>query len=207
MKKRVYIAGRMRGLPLFNFPAFDAARDRLEALGIEVLSPADMDRAAGFDPEVWASSFDLTLGDGPDWDKIPRGFDLVAAVNRDNAAIESADAVFVLREGADKSENTPLEVMLAVRLGKRILTDAMSDREVVAALGGSWELVPGPYRWEVPPESNGWADVMRGEVEMCTCFAYDAAERAAKIADALNAQAAGALNAAAVINGKEAKGE
>ena len=150
MKKRVYIAGRMRGLPLFNFPAFDAARDRLEALGIEVLSPADMDRAAGFDPEVWASSFDLTLGDGPDWDKIPRGFDLVAAVNRDNAAIESADAVFVLREGADKSENTPLEVMLAVRLGKRILTDAMSDREVVAALGGRLELAPGPYGWIVP---------------------------------------------------------
>lgn len=150
MKKRVYIAGRMRGVPLFNFPAFDAARDRLEALGIEVLSPADMDRAAGFDPEVWASSFDLTLGDGPDWDKIPQGFDLVAAVNCDNAAIESADAVFVLREGADKSENTPLEVMLAIRLGKRILTDAMSDREVLAALGGTWELVPGPYGWVAP---------------------------------------------------------
>jgi hypothetical protein len=49
MNKSIYIAGKMRGLVKFNFPAFDAARDRLLARGWEVVSPADMDRAAGFD--------------------------------------------------------------------------------------------------------------------------------------------------------------
>lgn len=43
---RVYIAGPMRGLPEFNFPSFDAARDRFLAAGWDVVSPADLDRAA-----------------------------------------------------------------------------------------------------------------------------------------------------------------
>ena len=46
----IYIAGPMRGIDQFNFPAFDAARDRFLAWGYNVISPADMDRQAGFDP-------------------------------------------------------------------------------------------------------------------------------------------------------------
>ena len=47
----VYIAGPMRGYPLFNFPAFDAARDAWLARGWTVISPADMDRELdGLDP-------------------------------------------------------------------------------------------------------------------------------------------------------------
>lgn len=42
-----YIAGPMRGLESFNFPAFDNARDRLLSAGFDVISPADIDRAAG----------------------------------------------------------------------------------------------------------------------------------------------------------------
>jgi hypothetical protein len=44
---KIYIAGPMRGYPGLNFPAFDAARDKLRALGHEVVSPADMDRKDG----------------------------------------------------------------------------------------------------------------------------------------------------------------
>lgn len=43
----VYIAGPMRGIAEFNFPAFDKARDELISQGFHVLSPADIDRAAG----------------------------------------------------------------------------------------------------------------------------------------------------------------
>src|SRR5687767_1025283 len=44
-KTVIYIAGPMRGYPEYNFPAFDAARDRAKELGFdEVISPADMDR-------------------------------------------------------------------------------------------------------------------------------------------------------------------
>ncbi len=40
-----YVSGPMRGIPEFNFPAFDAARDALLAAGWNVISPADIDRA------------------------------------------------------------------------------------------------------------------------------------------------------------------
>ena len=39
-----YIAGPMTGYPSHNFPAFDQARKQLEARGLKVLSPADIDR-------------------------------------------------------------------------------------------------------------------------------------------------------------------
>lgn len=50
MKRVIYIAGPMSGHPLYNFPAFDEARDRLREQGYEVVSPADLDRSVGFDP-------------------------------------------------------------------------------------------------------------------------------------------------------------
>lgn len=48
---RLYLAGPMRGYPLFNFPAFDEAAAALRRLGHEVFSPADNDREHGFDEE------------------------------------------------------------------------------------------------------------------------------------------------------------
>lgn len=47
MADRIYIAGKMRGVPLFNFPAFDKARDLLLERGWQPVSPADLDREAG----------------------------------------------------------------------------------------------------------------------------------------------------------------
>jgi len=47
---RAYIAGGMTGYPSFNFPLFDLARDALLELGWEGVSPADLDRADGYDP-------------------------------------------------------------------------------------------------------------------------------------------------------------
>lgn len=45
-----YICGPMRGLPFFNFPAFDGARDYGKSLGYNIISPADLDRECGIDP-------------------------------------------------------------------------------------------------------------------------------------------------------------
>jgi len=45
--RKFYLSGPMRGYPLFNFPAFDAARDAGRAKGFGVMSPADMDRELG----------------------------------------------------------------------------------------------------------------------------------------------------------------
>ena len=48
---RIYIAGPMRGKPQLNWPAFDAAKDFLLSLGLDPVSPADIDREAGISPE------------------------------------------------------------------------------------------------------------------------------------------------------------
>lgn len=41
MKKRLYVAGPMSGLPDFNFPAFHAAAAALRSRGFDVENPAD----------------------------------------------------------------------------------------------------------------------------------------------------------------------
>jgi hypothetical protein len=51
----VYIAGPMRGYDKFNFPAFDAARDRFTAMKWHVISPADIDRADNKDENLTAA--------------------------------------------------------------------------------------------------------------------------------------------------------
>lgn len=41
---KVYIAGPMRNIPFFNFPAFESAAETLRDLGFHVFSPAELDK-------------------------------------------------------------------------------------------------------------------------------------------------------------------
>lgn len=47
---KIYLAGPMRGYPLYNFPAFHAAAKKLRGMGHEVWSPAEWDLEQGFNP-------------------------------------------------------------------------------------------------------------------------------------------------------------
>lgn len=79
---RLYLAGPMTGKPRWNFDAFEKAAAELRAAGFEVVSPAEADLEAGFDPD--APVADFTLGD------------LRAALARDVQLVLESDGVALL---------------------------------------------------------------------------------------------------------------
>lgn len=106
-KSRIYLAGPMRGVPDFNFPAFDEATRVLRKDGWDVFSPADHDRKNGFDPKGLTGHEDLA----------GLGFDLRKALSADLEFITTkADAVAVLG-GWQYSSGARAEVATAHALG------------------------------------------------------------------------------------------
>lgn len=93
----------MRGHNHFNFEAFDDAAKHLRAFGYHVLSPAEHDRATGFDETL------NTL----------EGFDLDAAMAWDLRAVEESDLVAFL-SGWRSSEGCRIEYEHARRLGRPV---------------------------------------------------------------------------------------
>ena len=110
--RRVYVAGPMRGYPDFNFPAFDAASARLRAAGWVVLSPAEIERADGFDERGMTGNEPL------------EGKRMKDIVRRDIGAVLASDAIYLLR-GWDKSTGALAELAVARWLGLEILGENM----------------------------------------------------------------------------------
>jgi len=110
----LYIAGQMRLKQYFNFPAFDRARDILIAMGHEVTSPADIDRAHGFDG--------LDCSPDDPCDKAPEGFSLEGCITRDVAAILATDGVCFIEPSWPKSKGARAECYVAQWAGKRLFT-------------------------------------------------------------------------------------
>jgi hypothetical protein len=104
--KVVYIAGPMRGLPDCNFPAFDAARDRIATAGHIAVSPADHDRDLGIVPTL-----------GPD--EMERRFVQLEGWRWDIEQVADCDAVYMLR-GWESSTGARAEHAIAVWLHKEI---------------------------------------------------------------------------------------
>lgn len=97
---RGYLAGPMRGIDRFNFPAFDEAAAALRAQGHEVMSPAEHDRECGFDETL--NSLD--------------GFDMRAGIIWDLHAVAYSECVWVL-PGWEQSSGCAVELALAKFLG------------------------------------------------------------------------------------------
>jgi hypothetical protein len=88
-KKKIYIAGPMRGIPLYNFPAFDQAAWELKDLGYCPISPTDIDRQYGFDPRDLPQPWD--------WTTFPKkSMKLQDVIMRDVVAILQCDGVLML---------------------------------------------------------------------------------------------------------------
>ena len=131
--KSIYVAGKMRGIPYFNFPAFDKARDRLVSEGWKVVSPADIDRESGFD----AMSMPLDS----DWDSVDglEGFDLFESFDRDIAAIRKCDSIYMLK-GWQTSTGATAEHACAKWLLKEIIyEDEAICEEAYRLQGGDRE--------------------------------------------------------------------
>lgn len=109
--KTIYLAGPMRGIPLYNFPAFDAAKRELAGRGLYVISPADLDRESGFDP--------VTLPRNWDWKALPERFCLKQAVQRDLEAVCKCDALCLL-PGWENSRGAKAEKSVAEWVGKEV---------------------------------------------------------------------------------------
>lgn len=95
MRKKVYIAGPMRGIPEWNFPAFEQAEKRWIDKGWQAFSPAAMDKALGYDPNEPCVKEHLQH-----------------VILADIAAIFAADAIALL-SGWEKSMGVAVELSLA----------------------------------------------------------------------------------------------
>jgi len=112
---KIYLAGPMRNIPNFNFPAFDYAAAKLRDEGHEVFSPADHDRQQNGDE----------IGNNPTGDESEAtktfGFSLRRALAADTAYIcRQADAIALL-PGWEKSSGASAEYALARCLGLTII--------------------------------------------------------------------------------------
>lgn len=110
----VYLSGKMRGLPEFGFPVFDAAKKIIHRKRWKVVSPADMDRAVGFD------------GHDTGYD-----FDVEDALRRDFLAIlQDCDGIVMIRENWRDSTGAPAELLVAQLTGKDLWEIDLETEEI-----------------------------------------------------------------------------
>lgn len=110
----LYIAGPMRGIPEFNFPAFFVAEGRLERARFATINPARRDADAGFDPLLMDGTEDLS----------EYGFDLNEALAWDLEQIAMHADGIALLDGWEHSKGVAAEVATAKALGKPVQTVA-----------------------------------------------------------------------------------
>jgi hypothetical protein len=143
---RAYLAGPMRGIPEFNFPAFLKAAEDLKAEGIAVFNPAQHDIDTGFDYKGLTGNEDLSS----------LGFDLRKALGADVDFIAHESAGVIVLPGWENSSGARAEVALAKALKLPVVT--LED----ALAGGAdwWRLAPQageevePQSWTVTAEPN-----------------------------------------------------
>ena len=113
---KIYLAGPMRDIPEFNFPAFYAAADNLRSQGHEVFSPAERDN----DRHGVDISKGNATGDEAQATK-EHGFNLREALGIDLAWIcAHAEAIAVL-PGWEKSKGATAEHAAGVALGLQVM--------------------------------------------------------------------------------------
>lgn len=139
-----YLAGPMRGYPRFNFDAFDAAAADLRAKSWTVISPADIDREHGFNPDVHDESFFADFRD---------------LIRRDVEAVLTTDCV-VLLPGWDRSVGVKGELGIAKWAGKpALLYPSLTPLDDECVLEEAGRLTRGDRQAQYGPPDQDFARV------------------------------------------------
>jgi len=113
---KIYLAGPMRGIAEFNFPAFHYAAAKLRALGHTVFSPAEKDNER--------HGTDISKGNATGDESVAakeHGFNLREALEADLVFIcREADAVALL-PGWESSKGATAERATAIALGLEVI--------------------------------------------------------------------------------------
>ena len=125
---KYYLSAPMRGRKFYNFPAFDDAKARLQALGHEVISPADCDRENGFDALLMTSADDDCMNPPP-------GFDVDACIRRDTDAVLASDGICILDPLYYRSTGCRGELAIAAWARKPVFRFFPGDADPVPFLG------------------------------------------------------------------------
>ena len=124
---RIYISGKMTGVPDLNRPAFDAAEKRLTAQGHFVINPHRISELFGTEEEL-ADSFKIFYAiEGKDNYILKEELDRRASLARsvmdaDLAAVRSCDAIYLLR-GWETSRGARKELAEALAHGLTVLQE------------------------------------------------------------------------------------
>jgi uncharacterized protein DUF4406 len=112
---KLYLAGPMRGIPFFNFPAFAAAAAFLRERGNFVFSPAERDTARH-------GGYDITNPDGCELRAArEHGFDIREAMFEDMEFICKHAEGIALLPGWENSLGAQAEVAVAKTIGLHII--------------------------------------------------------------------------------------
>lgn len=113
---KIYVAGPMRGIAEFNFPAFNAAAAELRAQGHYVFNPAEKDT------ETYGVNFAKNNATGSEEEAASNfGFSLREALGADLAWICSDAEAIALLPGWQNSKGAKAEYCTAVALGLQII--------------------------------------------------------------------------------------
>ena len=113
---RLYLAGPMRGIPLFNFPAFMDAAAKLRSEGHQVFNPAERDNVKhGIDISAGNMSGDEQLA------AREHGFSLREALRADLSWICSEAEGIAMLPGWENSKGAIAEKSTAEALGLVVL--------------------------------------------------------------------------------------
>ena len=99
---KIYLSGKMTGLPDYGYPAFQAAAERLRAQGVQVISPHEI-TPTGVGPWTWEQH-----------------------MRADLAALLTCDVV-VLLHGWETSRGAQLEKTVAEAIGLKVVDYALTE--------------------------------------------------------------------------------